>query len=58
MRCGKTKCKKPKNLKGKATWQRAKLLISLAHPDFRAELEEAARRINVITRGTAGLRGD
>jgi acyl-CoA hydrolase len=44
------------NLKGKSTWQRAKLLISLAHPDFRDELESAARQANIITRGTAGLR--
>ncbi len=43
------------NLKGKSTWQRAKLLISIAHPDFRDELEEAARKANIITRGTAGL---
>jgi len=43
------------NLKGKSTWQRARLLISVAHPDFRGELEEAARRKNIITRGTAGL---
>ncbi len=46
------------NLKGKSTWQRAKLLISIAHPDFRDELEEAARRANLITRGTHGLGED
>ncbi|MBI2831927.1 MAG: butyryl-CoA:acetate CoA-transferase [Chloroflexi bacterium] len=43
------------NLKGMSSWQRAKLLISIAHPDFRAELEEAAMRIGLITRGAAGL---
>jgi len=43
------------NLKGKSTWQRAKLLISLAHPDFRDALTEAACKANIITRGTAGL---
>jgi len=40
------------NLKSKTTWQRAKLLISIAHPDFRAELEEAAERMNLVTKGT------
>ncbi|MBI4284292.1 MAG: butyryl-CoA:acetate CoA-transferase [Chloroflexi bacterium] len=40
------------DLKGRTTWQRARLLISIAHPDFRSELEEAARRGNLITRGT------
>ena len=43
------------NLKGKTCWQRAKLLISLAHPDFRAELEQAALKMNLITRGTSKL---
>lgn len=43
------------NLKGKSTWQRAKLLISIAHPDFRDELEETARKMNLITRGTSEL---
>jgi acyl-CoA hydrolase len=43
------------NLRGSTTWQRAKLLTSIAHPDFRAGLEEAAQRINVVTRGAQGL---
>ena len=43
------------NMKGKSTWQRAKLLISLAHPDFRDELEATACKANIITRGTIGL---
>jgi acyl-CoA hydrolase len=43
------------NLKGKSIWQRAKLLISIAHPDFRDELEEAAHKMNLITRGTSEL---
>jgi acyl-CoA hydrolase len=43
------------NLRGRTTWQRAKLLISIAHPDFGAELQEAAERINVATKGTRAL---
>jgi len=43
------------NLKGKSTWQRAKMLISIAHPDFRDELTGAARKANFITRGTMGI---
>jgi acyl-CoA hydrolase len=43
------------NLKGKSVWQRAKALISIAHPAFRDDLTKAARRENFITRGTAGL---
>jgi acyl-CoA hydrolase len=40
------------NLKGMSSWQTAKLLISIAHPDFRGELEEAALRVNLITPAT------
>ena len=43
------------NLKGKSVWQRTKLLISIAHPNFREELEKTARDLNFITRGTSGL---
>ena len=35
------------NLKGKTTYERAKLLISVAHPDFRAELEEEAQKMGI-----------
>lgn len=35
------------NLKGKSTWERAKALISIAHPDFREELMEHAQRMNI-----------
>ncbi len=40
------------NLKGKSTWQRAKMLISIAHPAFRDQLTEAARKAGFITKGT------
>ena len=43
------------NLRGRTTWQRAKLLLSIAHPDFRAGLEQAARSSNMLTRGTWSL---
>ncbi len=39
------------NLKGKTVWERAKALISIAHPDFRAELAEEARRLNILPKG-------
>ncbi len=35
------------NLKGKATWQRAEMLISIAHPDFRDELIVEAEKMGV-----------
>lgn len=38
------------NLKGKATWQRAEALISVAHPDFRDELIAAAEKQNIWRR--------
>ena len=36
------------NLKGQTLADRAWLLISIAHPDFRAELEEQARNARLI----------
>jgi len=40
------------NLKGLATWQRVKALISIAHPAFREELERQAFDCGLITRGS------
>ena len=39
------------NLKGKSVPERARALISLAHPDFREELERGAREYGLIPRG-------
>lgn len=39
------------NLKGKSVPERARSLISLAHPDFRENLERAAREYGLIRRG-------
>jgi len=46
------------NLRGRSSWQRAKLLISIAHPDFRDELEEAATKIGLIIPGARDLDPD
>ncbi|MDX9701381.1 MAG: acetyl-CoA hydrolase/transferase C-terminal domain-containing protein, partial [Rhodocyclaceae bacterium] len=35
-------------LRGKTAKQRAEALIGIAHPDFRGELREAARRLNLM----------
>ncbi len=39
------------NLKGKSVAERAELLISIAHPDFREELERQAYEHRIIPRG-------
>jgi acyl-CoA hydrolase len=39
------------NLKGKSVAERARALISLAHPDFREGLEREARTKNIIPKG-------
>ena len=41
------------NLKGKSVAERARGLISLAHPDFREELERQAYEIRLIPRGVS-----
>jgi acyl-CoA hydrolase len=46
------------NLKSKSVWQRAKALISIAHPQFRDELIKAAFKAGFITKGTAGTEWD
>jgi acyl-CoA hydrolase len=43
------------NLKGKSVWQRAKALISIAHPAFRDKLTEQACAAGFITKGTLGV---
>ena len=35
------------NLKGKSTWERANALVSIAHPEFREELTEKAKMMNL-----------
>lgn len=38
------------NMKGKSTWQRAEALIEIAHPDFRDQLVEEAKQMNIWRR--------
>ena len=35
-------------LRGKTAHQRCEALISIAHPDFRAELREAAKKMKLL----------
>ncbi len=45
------------DLKGKAVAERARALISIAHPDFRDALEREAREKRLIPKGIALSRG-
>jgi acyl-CoA hydrolase len=40
-------------LKGLPSWKRAEVLIGLAHPDFREELEKQARQMNIWRRSNS-----
>ena len=41
------------NLKGKSVAERAKAIVSIAHPDFREELERQAYEHRLIPRGAS-----
>lgn len=40
------------NLKGKSTWERAEMLINIAHPDFRDELIREAEKMGIWKRSS------
>lgn len=42
------------NLKGKSTWQRAEMLISIAHPEFREDLIKEAEKMGIWRRTSKG----
>ena len=41
------------NLKGKNTYERAELLVSIAHPDFRDELIASAKKMGIWKSGSS-----
>jgi len=43
------------NLKGKSTYERAELLISIAHPDFRDQLKEEAVKMGISSKSSKVL---
>lgn len=43
------------NLKGKSTWERSELLISIAHPDFQDELVREAERMGIWKNSSKAL---
>lgn len=43
------------NLKGKSTWERTELIISIAHPDFRDELIKEAERMGIWSKSSKVL---
>ena len=38
------------NVKGLSTWQKAEVIISVAHPDFHDELIKEAEKMNIWRR--------
>ena len=43
------------NLKGRSVWERCRLLISIAHPDFHDYLREEARKLRYLSNATLSV---